>query len=78
MAIEKLNDCVVLIHPSGSSVTVLYYGATVISWTLANGTENLFLSRYPVAIIPTTVPQNLTDQKLYEEEFHWYIVLWDC
>lgn len=30
--------------PSGQSVTVLLYGATVTSWKLANGEEQLFLS----------------------------------
>jgi glucose-6-phosphate 1-epimerase len=30
--------------PSGESVTVLLFGATVISWKSANGVENLWLS----------------------------------
>jgi glucose-6-phosphate 1-epimerase len=30
--------------PTGESVTVLLYGATVISWKLANGREQMFLS----------------------------------
>jgi hypothetical protein len=30
--------------PTGDSVKILFYGATVISWTLENGDEQLFLS----------------------------------
>jgi D-hexose-6-phosphate mutarotase len=44
IVVEKFPDSVVLKHSSGSTVKILYYGATVISWTLANGAENLFLS----------------------------------
>jgi len=41
-----IDDIIVLTHPSGSSAKILKYGATVFQWTLANGTENLFLSEF--------------------------------
>jgi len=44
MAIEQNENSVTIKHPSGASVKILKYGATVISWILANGAENLFLS----------------------------------
>jgi glucose-6-phosphate 1-epimerase len=46
MPIEKTDSSVTIVHPSGASVNILYYGATVISWKLSNGRENLFLSTY--------------------------------
>jgi D-hexose-6-phosphate mutarotase len=44
MAIEQNERFVVLKHPSGATVKIFKYGATVIEWKLPNGTENLFLS----------------------------------
>ena len=44
MAIEKGDQFVSIKHPSGATVQVLKYGATVISWKNSNGHENLFLS----------------------------------
>ncbi|RXW22946.1 hypothetical protein EST38_g2913 [Candolleomyces aberdarensis] len=49
MPIQDLNDKIVLQHPQGPSVTVLLYGATIISWksqSLENGElkERLFVS----------------------------------
>ncbi|KAJ2920337.1 hypothetical protein MD484_g222, partial [Candolleomyces efflorescens] len=32
MPVQDLNDKIVLLHPQGPSVTVLLYGATIISW----------------------------------------------
>jgi D-hexose-6-phosphate mutarotase len=46
MAIEKAQDRITIKHSSGAKVEVLKYGATVISWTLANGEKQLFLSEY--------------------------------
>jgi len=46
MPIEKASDHVILKHPSGAFVKVLFYGATAIEWKLADGTENLFLSTF--------------------------------
>jgi len=49
MPVEQLTDRVVLEHPKGATVEVLYYGATVISWKspdVAGGEplERLFVS----------------------------------
>ncbi|GLB36161.1 putative catalyzes the interconversion between the alpha and beta anomers from at least three hexose 6-phosphate sugars (Glc6P, Gal6P, and Man6P) [Lyophyllum shimeji] len=49
MPVEKSQDRVLLKHPKGSSVEVLFYGATVISWKSASArdpqpVERLFLS----------------------------------
>jgi len=43
MPVEQLDDKVVLKHPKGPTVELLYYGATVISWK-TNGLERLFVS----------------------------------
>jgi hypothetical protein len=76
MAIKKLSDSVVLEHSSGASAKILYYGATLISWTLASGAENLFLSRYTsLENSPTTVLQNWMDQRLFVAGFHWCALL---
>jgi D-hexose-6-phosphate mutarotase len=59
MAIEKNESFVVLKHPSGASVKILKYGATVIEWKLPNGTENLFLSTLTsYRTLLTIVPQS--------------------
>jgi len=42
------GSTLILHHASGASATVLKYGATVISWKLADGIENLFLSTFMV------------------------------
>ena len=44
VSISDDNSRVVASLPSGESVEVLLYGATVISWKSKNGKENLFLS----------------------------------
>ncbi|KAF8078613.1 galactose mutarotase-like domain-containing protein [Lyophyllum atratum] len=49
MPVEKLQDKVLLKHPKGPTVTILFYGATVISWKSGSArdpetTERLFLS----------------------------------
>jgi glucose-6-phosphate 1-epimerase len=46
MAVEKTDKVVQIKLPSGVTVWVMYYGATVITWKNANGQENLFLSEY--------------------------------
>lgn len=38
------NSCVSAVLPTGESVEVLLYGATVISWKMADGTEKLWVS----------------------------------
>ena len=53
MAIEKSKDLVVLKHESGAFVKILFYGATVIEWKLADGTENLFLSASALSLFGT-------------------------
>lgn len=53
MPIVKSNDHVVLKHSSGAFVKVLYYGATVLEWKLADGTENLFLSTFALSLAGT-------------------------
>lgn len=47
-SISVTDDLVVATLPSGESVTVYLYGATVTSWKLANGEEQLFLSEKAV------------------------------
>lgn len=42
--ISEDNSRVTATLPSGEKVEVLLFGATVISWKSARGTENLFLS----------------------------------
>jgi len=44
MTVEKTESFVALKHPSGATAKILKYGATVIEWKSANGTDNLFLS----------------------------------
>lgn len=44
VVISEDNSRVKASLPSGEEVEVLLFGATVISWKSANGTENLFLS----------------------------------
>ena len=44
VSISEDNSRVTAILPSGDSIQVLLYGATVISWKSANGKENIFLS----------------------------------
>jgi glucose-6-phosphate 1-epimerase len=44
VTISQDNSRVTASLPTGEQVEVLLYGATVISWKSANGTENLFLS----------------------------------
>lgn len=44
MAVEKGDQLVSIKHPSGATVKILKYGATVISWKNSNGQEHLFLS----------------------------------
>ena len=59
MAIEKNESFVIVKHPSGASVKILKYGATVIEWKLPNGTENLFLSTLTShGTLLTIVPQS--------------------
>jgi hypothetical protein len=73
MAIENTESFVILKHPSGASVKILKYGATVIEWTLGNGTRNLFLSEFVFLLTPLTeVLENWTDQKLYVAEYLLY------
>ncbi|EKM83872.1 hypothetical protein AGABI1DRAFT_110480 [Agaricus bisporus var. burnettii JB137-S8] len=43
MPVDRLEDKVVLRHPKGATVEVLYYGATVTSWKV-QGIERLFVS----------------------------------
>lgn len=54
MAIEKTESLVILKHSSGASAKILKYGATVIEWTLDNGTQNLFLSELVSSLTPLT------------------------
>jgi len=73
------ESAVVLKHSSGASVKILKYGATVIEWTLANSTENLFLSKFlqsPSKLMAEQ--QNSTDQRLYVEESLLYHLLFIC
>jgi glucose-6-phosphate 1-epimerase len=42
--ISSANDRVTATLPTGESVEVLLYGATIISWKGANGQEKLWLS----------------------------------
>jgi len=44
VSIADDNSRVTAFLPTGESVEVLLYGATVVSWKSANGKENLFLS----------------------------------
>ncbi|KAI0039101.1 galactose mutarotase-like protein, partial [Auriscalpium vulgare] len=49
MPIEKTHDKIILKHPKGPSVEILYYGATVISWKAADRnssslSERIFVS----------------------------------
>lgn len=73
MPIEKSSDHVVLKHSSGALVKILFYGATVISWKLADGTENFFLSTFALRLGPANESglPNWTGQKQSEEEFPW-------
>lgn len=48
VSIADDNSRVTAFLPTGESVEVLLYGATVISWKSANGKENLFLSEKAV------------------------------
>src|SRR5690242_12851465 len=42
--LSHTKDRIIATLPSGESVEVLLYGATITSWKSANGKENLFLS----------------------------------
>src|SRR5436305_9325235 len=42
--INHTNDRITATLPTGESVEVFLYGATITSWKSANGKENLFLS----------------------------------
>lgn len=44
VSIAEDSSRVTALLPTGESVEVLLYGATVVSWKSANGKENLFLS----------------------------------
>ena len=68
MAFEKTESFVILKHPSGASVKILKYGATVIDWTSPSGAQNLFLSEYDrLSIYLIQAPQSWMDQELFVE-----------